>query len=261
MSTILDTIMQRKAQEVTERQRQRPLSELERLAHGHQGRGFESALKSKVAQGQPAVIAEIKKASPSKGVIREDFQPALHAQQYQAGGAACLSVLTDVDYFQGADEYLRAARSACQLPALRKDFVCDPYQVVEAAVLEADCVLLIMAVLSDAQAQELQATASQFGMDTLVEVHDRQELSRALDLPGGVLGINNRNLHTFETRLQTTLDLLPDIPADRFVVTESGILSRQDVLMMRQHQVNGFLVGEAFMRQPDPGQCLAELFA
>lgn len=261
MSTILDTIMQRKSQEVAERLSQVSLSELEQRAALHSPRGFEAALNRKVQAGQAAVIAEIKKASPSKGVIRENFQPALHAQQYQAAGAACLSVLTDVDYFQGHDDYLVQARGACDLPALRKDFVYDPYQVVEAAALGADCVLLIMAVLSDQQALELGSIAHAYGMDTLVEVHDRTELERALQLPRGILGINNRNLHTFEVSLDNTLSLLPQIPADRFVVTESGIATRSDVALMREHHVHGFLVGEAFMRQPQPGECLAELFA
>lgn len=260
MATILDTIMQRKAQEVAERSLVRSLGQLEEQAQGHRGRGFEAALKAKVDQGLPAVIAEIKKASPSKGVIRENFRPALHARQYESAGAACLSVLTDIDFFLGADEYLVQARDACSLPALRKDFVFDPYQVIEAAALQADCVLLIMAVLSDDQALELQALASQFGMDTLVEVHDEAELIRALQLPSGILGINNRNLHTFETSLKTTLGLLEQIPDDRFVVTESGILETKDVDLMREHQVNGFLVGEAFMRKSDPGAELAELF-
>ena len=261
MSTILDTIMARKAQEVAERSSRTPLSELESRAASLTPRGFEAALMGKVSAGHSAVIAEIKKASPSKGIIREDFQPALHAQQYQSAGAACLSVLTDVDYFQGHDDFLIQARAACDLPALRKDFVCDVYQVVEAAALGADCILLIMAVLSDQQALELQSAATELGMDTLVEVHDREELHRALRLPRGVLGINNRNLHTFEVSLDNTLALLDDIPANRFVVTESGIATPQDVAKMRSHDVHGFLVGEAFMRQPQPGECLAELFA
>lgn len=261
MATILDTIMARKAEEVAERLSRVSLGQLESQAQGHQGRGFEAALQAKVAAGQSAVIAEIKKASPSKGVIREDFQPAIHAKQYQAGGAACLSVLTDVDYFQGHDDYLVQARAACDLPVLRKDFVCDPYQVVEAAALQADCVLLIMAVLSDDQAAQLQSVAREYGMDTLVEVHDQAELERALRLPSGILGINNRNLHTFETSLDTTIGLLNQIPDERFVVTESGILTRDDVETMRAHQVHGFLVGEAFMRQPDPGISLGQLFA
>ena len=261
MATILDTIMARKAEEVVARQAQVSIAALEEKAAGQKTRGFEAALQAKVAAGQSAVIAEIKRASPSKGIIREDFQPALHAKQYQSGGAACLSVLTDVDYFQGADDYLIAARNACQLPVLRKDFVYDPYQVVEAAALGADCILLIMAVLSDEQARELQSVATEFGMDSLVEVHDGQELDRALGLPSGILGINNRNLHTFETSLQTTIGLLDRIPAGRMLVTESGILTADDVKLMRDHDIHGFLVGEAFMRQADPGQAMASLFA
>lgn len=261
MATILDTIMARKAEEVAARQAQVSIDALKEKAAAQKTRGFEAALQAKVRAGQSAVIAEIKRASPSKGIIREDFQPALHAKQYQSGGAACLSVLTDVDYFQGADDYLIAARNACELPVLRKDFVYDPYQVVEAAALGADCVLLIMAVLSDDQAQELQAVATELGMDSLVEVHDGQELDRALALPSGILGINNRNLHTFETSLQTTIGLLDRIPEGRMLVTESGILAAEDVKLMRDHDIHGFLVGEAFMRQADPGQAMASLFA
>lgn len=261
MATILDTIMARKVEEVAARQAQVSIAALEAKAAAQKTRGFEAALQAKVGTGQSAVIAEIKRASPSKGIIREDFQPALHAKQYQSGGAACLSVLTDVDYFQGADDYLIAARNACDLPVLRKDFVYDPYQVVEAAALGADCILLIMAVLSDEQAKELQSLATDLGMDSLVEVHDGQELDRALALPSGILGINNRNLHTFETSLQTTIGLLDRIPAGRMLVTESGILTREDVKLMRDHDIHGFLVGEAFMRQADPGQAMASLFA
>lgn len=261
MATILDTIMARKVEEVAARQAQVSIAELEAKAAAQKTRGFESALQAKVGTGQSAVIAEIKRASPSKGIIREDFQPALHAKQYQSGGAACLSVLTDVDYFQGADDYLIAARNACDLPVLRKDFVYDPYQVVEAAALGADCILLIMAVLSDEQAKELQSLATVLGMDSLVEVHDGQELDRALALPSGILGINNRNLHTFETSLQTTIGLLDRIPVGRMLVTESGILTCEDVKLMRDHDIHGFLVGEAFMRQADPGQAMASLFA
>ena len=261
MATILDTIMARKAEEVAARQAQVSIAALEEKAAVQKTRGFEAALQAKVRGGQSAVIAEIKRASPSKGIIREDFQPALHAKQYQTGGAACLSVLTDVDYFQGADDYLIAARNACDLPVLRKDFVYDPYQVVEAAALGADCVLLIMAVLSDEQARELQSVATALGMDSLVEVHDGQELDRALALPSGILGINNRNLHTFETSLQTTIGLLDRVPAGRMLVTESGILNAEDVKLMRDHNIHGFLVGEAFMRQADPGQAMASLFA
>ncbi|WP_420550291.1 indole-3-glycerol phosphate synthase TrpC [Litorivicinus lipolyticus] len=260
MATILDTIMARKAEEVAALKSATSEAVLLTRAQGHIARGFERALLAKAVAGDSAVIAEIKRASPSKGIIREDFQPALHASQYQAGGAACLSVLTDRDFFQGADDYLLAARAACDLPVLRKDFVCDSYQVVEAAALGADCVLLIMAVLDDAQAASLQQCATDLGLDTLVEVHDGHELDRALALPSGILGINNRDLRSFTTSLQTTIELLPRIPADRFVVTESGILNAADVAQMHAHDVRGFLVGEAFMRQPDPGQALAGLF-
>ena len=258
--TILDTIMARKADEVQALKAQVSEAELHQRATTQTPRGFEAALAAKAAAGHSAVIAEIKRASPSKGIIREDFQPAVHARQYQDGGAACLSVLTDKDFFQGADEYLLAARAACDLPVLRKDFVCDTYQVVEAAALGADCVLLIMAVLDDVQARELQQCATDLGLDTLVEVHDGHELDRALALDSGILGINNRDLRTFETRLQTTIDLLPRIPPQRFVVTESGILTADDVAFMHQHDLRGFLVGEAFMRDDDPGRALARLF-
>ena len=200
------------------------------------------------------MIAEVKKASPSKGVIRADFQPAQIAASYQSGGASCLSVLTDVDFFQGADSYLQEARAACELPVLRKDFTVDPYQVMEARAIGADAVLLIVAALEDGQMQELAHTAAQLQLDVLVEVHDRAELERALQLETPLIGINNRDLHTFSTRLETTLELLPYIPADHVVVTESGIHTAEDVAIMRNHQVYGFLVGEAFMRAPEPGE-------
>jgi len=209
----------------------------------------------------PAVIAEIKKASPSKGVIRENFDPVAIARSYEKGGATCLSVLTDVDFFQGADAYLQQAREACTLPVIRKDFIIDPYQVYEARTIGADCVLLIVAALSDAQLQELSQLAEQVGLDVLVEVHDEAELHRALKLNTPLIGINNRNLRTFDVSLQTTIDLLPLIPDDRIVVTESAIHTPQDVNFMRKHNVNAFLVGEAFMRADDPGVKLAELFA
>ena len=206
------------------------------------------------------MIAEIKKASPSKGVLREDFQPAEIAASYEAGGAVCLSVLTDVDFFQGHDDYLQQARAACSLPVIRKDFMVDPYQIVEARALGADCVLLIAACLDDVQMGELAATARQYGLDVLVEVHDAAELERGLKLDTPLIGINNRNLHTFEVTLDTTLELIPRIPRNKTLVTESGILHRTDVELMLAHEVYGFLVGEAFMRAANPGQELKRLF-
>jgi indole-3-glycerol phosphate synthase len=223
-------------------------------------RDFEAALRSKIAAGQAAVIAEIKKASPSKGVIRPDFHPAEIARSYARHGAACLSVLTDEPYFQGSVAYLREARAACALPVLRKDFMVDTYQVVEAAAMGADCILLIAACLADAQMAELEDCARALGLAVLVEVHDAEELQRALRLRTPLVGINNRNLRSFEVTLDTTLGMLADVPADRLLVTESGILGRADVQRMRAADVHAFLVGEAFMRQPDPGVALADLF-
>ena len=224
-------------------------------------RGFVAALQARVDAGAAAVIAEIKKASPSKGVLREDFRPAEIAASYARGGAACLSVLTDVDFFQGGDAYLQQARAACALPVIRKDFIVDPYQVVEARAIGADCILLIAACLDDAQLHGLNDQARTLGMDVLIEVHDGHELARALCTDNRLIGINNRNLRTFEVSLQTTLDLLGDLPGDRLVVTESGILQPADVALMRAHGVHTFLVGEAFMRADDPGARLRELFA
>jgi len=259
--TILRRILARKVEEVAERRAARSLGTLERHIR-EQGavRQFARALQLRAGAGGCAVIAEIKKASPSKGVIRADFQPAQIAASYRQGGAACLSVLTDEDFFQGSDSYLQQARAACDLPVLRKDFTVDAYQVLEARALGADAVLLIVAALSDAQLRELSQAAMECGLDVLVEVHDRAELERALNLPTPLIGINNRDLHTFETRLETTLDLLPHIPADRLVITESGIHTVADVALMRAANVHAFLVGEAFMRADDPGAKLRELF-
>lgn len=258
---ILSQILERKADEVAEARRRISASALHDQAQDRGlPRGFARALQSRAARREPAVIAEIKKASPSKGVIRPDFDPPTHAQQYEAGGAACLSVLTDIDFFQGHPSYLSAARAACQLPALRKDFLIDPYQVLEARAWGADAVLLIVAALGDAQMQELAAAAEDLGMDVLVEVHDRAELDRALRLSTPLLGINNRSLRTFETSLQTTLDLLDRIPQDRLAITESGIHTRADVEAMRAAGVHTFLVGESLMRAPNPGEALRALF-
>ncbi|WP_437880234.1 indole-3-glycerol phosphate synthase TrpC [Pseudomonas sp. LRF_L74] len=260
--TVLEKIVARKVEEVAERRGRVSLAELEVLARGADApRGFAQALLERAARKEPAIIAEVKKASPSKGVLREDFVPAEIAQSYERGGAACLSVLTDVDFFQGHDDYLRQARAACSLPVIRKDFMIDPYQIVEARALGADCVLLIAACLDDARMVELASVAKGVGLDVLVEVHDGEELERALNsLDTPLLGINNRNLHTFEVSLETTLDLLPRIPRDRLVVTESGILSRADVELMEISQVYAFLVGEAFMRAQEPGAELQRLF-
>jgi indole-3-glycerol phosphate synthase len=262
MSDILDKIVAVKRDEVVAARARRSLSDLRAEAQARQGdvRGFAAALRAKVAAGLPAVIAEIKKASPSKGVIREHFAPAEIAARYALHGAACLSVLTDEHFFQGSADYLRQARAACALPVLRKDFMIDEYQVVEARAMGADCILLIAACLSDAQMADLEACAVELGLDVLVEVHDGAELDRALALKTPLLGINNRNLRSFEVTLDTTLGLLSKVPGDRLLVTESGILGRADVQRMRAASVNAFLVGEAFMRAPDPGVALAELF-
>lgn len=258
---ILRVILQRKAEELAGRAERETLRQIsERAQRASSPRGFASALQTRVARSRPAVIAEIKKASPSKGVIREDFDPDAIAKSYAGAGAACLSVLTDRDFFQGADEYLQQARAACDLPVLRKDFVIDPYQVYEARALGADCILLIVAALGDAMLAELFGLAKHLGMDALVEVHDREELERALQIDADLIGINNRNLRTFETSLQTTLDLLDLVDNGALMVTESGIHTRDDVALMRQHDVHAFLVGEAFMRADDPGSKLKELF-
>jgi indole-3-glycerol phosphate synthase len=259
---ILKKIVQRKRIEIAQRRVQRPLEELfAQLSQRSAPRGFAKAIADKIKTGQAGVIAEIKKASPSKGVLRADFYPAKIAKSYQQGGAACLSVLTDVDFFQGCDDYLRQAREACDLPVIRKDFIIDPYQVYEARAIEADCILLITACLDDHQLKALNDLAHELGMDVLIEVHDAEELERALKVEHRLIGINNRDLRTFDVSLETTLGLLDRIPQDRILVTESGILTQEDVARMRSRQVNAFLVGEAFMRAENPGTRLRELFA
>ena len=261
MSDILKKILAVKAQEVAAARALHSEATLLVQAKARKDvRGFAQAIETKIEQGQAGVIAEIKKASTSKGVLRENFQPAEIAASYATHGAACLSVLTDEQFFQGSDEYLRQARAACSLPVLRKDFMVDPYQIIAARAMGADCILLIVSALSAFQLSEFEACALELGMDVLVEVHDAQELEIALDLNTSLLGINNRNLRTFETSLQTTLDLLSQIPADKRVITESGILNPADVQRMRAHDVHAFLVGEAFMRAPEPGVELARLF-
>ena len=270
MSDILNKIVAVKHEEIAAARRKKPLDVVREDAESRVlTRDFEGALRKKIVAGQAAVIAEIKKASPSKGVLREDFIPADIAQSYAEGqvldghqvSAACLSVLTDRQFFQGSSDYLKQARASCDLPVLRKDFMVDPYQVFEARSMGADAILLIAACLDDAQMADLEAIALGMNMAVLVEVHDRAELQRALRLKTPLLGINNRNLRTFEVTLQTTLDMLPDVPADRLLVTESGILGCDDVTRMRTAGVHAFLVGEAFMRASDPGTALAELFA
>ena len=278
MSDILNKILATKAIEIAAAKKIQPFEALRAAAEiASPPRDFVAALQSKIAAGQPAVIAEIKKASPSKGVLRADFHPAEIAASYERGGAACLSVLTDKDFFQGSPDYLRAARAACALPVLRKDFMIDPYQVYQARAMGADCILLIVAAFETPSSlaregrgaaekfalkrmQDLEALALSLGMAVLVESHDGAELDAALHLKTPLIGINNRNLRTFETRLETTLDLLPRIPPERRVITESGILAAEDVARMRQHNVQAFLVGEACMRAADPGAELSRLF-
>jgi indole-3-glycerol phosphate synthase len=265
MSDILNKILAVKADEVAAAKKYRDFASLRRDVETDRElqqspRGFEAGLRAKIAAGQAGVIAEVKKASPSKGILRADFQPAAIAQSYAANGAACLSVLTDEQFFQGSPEYLRQARAACSIPVLRKDFLVDPYQVYEARSWGADCILLIVAALDHGLMTELEACAHELGMGVLVEVHDAAELDAALRLKTAMLGINNRNLRTFATSLQTTLDLLPHIPSDKLVVTESGIQTPDDVKRMRDANVHAFLVGEAFMRSPDPGVELSRLF-
>jgi len=263
--TILKKILERKVQEVSERQPKVSIADLKARIAEQQGsafdpRGFVANMERAIAEGRSAVIAEAKKASPSKGLLRDPFVPADIAKSYEQGGASCLSVLTDKDYFQGAESYLIQAREACSLPVIRKDFIVDPYQVYEARAIGADCILLIVSALLDQQMAELNALAVELGMDVLIEVHGADELERALPLGNKLIGINNRNLHTFEVTLNNTYDLLASIPDDRIVVTESGIHSQADVQAMREHNVHSFLVGEAFMRAENPGQKLKELF-
>ena len=261
MSDILDKIVAVKHQEVAAARKRLSLETVRADAESRVlTRDFVGALKAKIAAGKPAVIAEIKKASPSKGVLREDFIPADIAQSYAEYGAACLSVLTDVQFFQGQVDYLKQARASCQLPVLRKDFMVDPYQIYESRSMGADCILLIAACMDDAQMKDMEAIARGLDMAVLVEVHDGAELDRALQLKTPLIGINNRNLKTFEVTLDTTLALKAHVPADRLLVTESGILSRDDVLRMVAAGINAFLVGEAFMRAPEPGEALAALF-
>ncbi len=265
MSDILQKIVEVKREEIDAAQRKKPLEVVRFDAESRVlTRDFEGALRQKIAAGQAAVIAEVKKASPSKGVLREEFIPADIAQSYAEGdgrtSAACLSVLTDRQFFQGSADFLKQARASCDLPVLRKDFMVDPYQIYEARSMGADAILLIVACLDDARMAELESLAMDLNMAVLVEVHDRAELQRALKLRTPLVGLNNRNLRTFEVTLQTTLDMLPDVPSDRLLITESGILDRDDVQKMRAAGVNAFLVGEAFMRAADPGLALAELF-
>ena len=258
---ILRKIIDRKIEEIDERSRKTSEQQLrDALGSADETRGFAAAIDNKIKAGKAGVIAEIKKASPSKGILRENFYPAEIARSYEQGGAACLSVLTDIDFFQGGDDYLKAARAACTLPVIRKDFIIDPYQVYEARTIGADCILLIVACLEDIQMKELNDLAHELGMDVLIEVHDAGELERALRVSNRLIGINNRNLRTFDLSLETTIELLDRIPEDRIVVTESGIHTPEDVARMRRHDVHAFLVGEAFMRAEEPGEKLKELF-
>ena len=259
--SVLERIVAAKHREIVAARERVPLARIEALAAKAPAvRPFVDALRAKLAEGKSAVIAEVKRASPSRGVLRENFDPAVIARSYQAGGAACLSVLTDREFFQGGLEHLEAARGACSLPALRKDFIVDPYQVFEARAHGADCILLIVACLSRGDMKGLESLAQQLGMAVLVEVHDATELEAALELSTPLIGINNRDLRTFETRLETTLDLLGSIPKSRLPITESGVLSPESVARMRAAGVNAYLVGEAFMKAPEPGQALKDLF-
>ncbi len=262
MSDILNKILETKRREISAALQAAPLLAVRAAAEKQaKPRDFVGAIRAKIAAGNAAVIAEIKKASPSKGVIRADFKPAEIAKSYESGGAACLSVLTDVEYFQGSAEYLKQARAACNLPVLRKDFMIDAYQVYEARAMGADCILLIAAAIDLAKMRELENIAHELGMAVLVEVHNGEELDLALQLKTPLLGINNRNLRTFDVTLQTTLDLLPRISSEKIIVTESGIFTADDVALMRKNNVHAFLVGEAFMRQDDPGAELRKVFS
>ncbi|MEW4983494.1 MAG: indole-3-glycerol phosphate synthase TrpC [Cycloclasticus sp.] len=259
---VLKKILARKQEEIADRLTHTSIDELKRqIAEASAPRGFVESIKRKLQQGETAVIAEVKKASPSKGLLREHFIPSEIAMSYEAGGAACLSVLTDKDFFQGSEAYLKEARAACDLPVIRKDFIVDPYQVYEARAMGADCILLIVAALEDDALQNLHQLATQLELDVLVEVHDKDELERALRLDLALVGINNRNLRTFETSLQTTVDLLDSIPDDIIVVSESGLHKSEDIAMLKQHNVHTFLIGEAFMRCDDPGEALKQLIA
>ena len=267
MSDILEKIVATKKIEIARNLKQLSLANQRDQAESNnqdaklKPRGFIRSIEQKIASGKAGVITEIKKASPSKGILRENFIPSEIAQSYEKHGAACLSVLTDVDYFQGCNDYLQEARAACSIPVLRKDFTIDPYQIYEARAIGADAILLIVACLELNQMKELESCAHELGLDVLVEVHNAEELDQALELKTPLLGINNRNLKTFEVTLQTTLSLLSSVPSDKILVTESGILSRADVQLMRDNKVNAFLVGEAFMRSPNPGAALSDLFA
>ena len=267
MSDILEKILNVKRAELARNSQRlsaanlRELIAVRRMQVGGAPRGFERAMRRKIAQGHAAVIAEVKRASPSKGLLRDPFLPAEIAQSYEQHGAACLSVLTDEQFFQGSYHYLQAARQACELPILRKDFLIDSYQVLEAAAWGADCILLIVAALNDAKLAELEDVAISLSLDVLVEVHDADEMARALRLKSALIGVNNRNLRTFEVSLNTTLQLQKQVPSNRLLITESGILGPADVAIMRQASIHGYLVGEAFMRAPNPGQALATLFA
>jgi indole-3-glycerol phosphate synthase len=261
MGDILKKILARKVEEIRDRSARISLAELSaRASDQPPTRAFAAALESKIDEGLPAVIGEIKKASPSKGVMRPDFDPAAIARSYASNGAACLSVLTDSEFFQGSEAFLAAARGACELPVLRKDFTIDPYQVYEARAIGADCILLIVAALGDAALLELALLAAELDLDVLVEVHDEEELERALAIPAPLIGVNNRDLRTFETSIETTLRLAPQIPYDRLLVTESGIRTPDDVARLRAEGIEAFLVGETFMRAADPGAALAKLF-